>query len=127
MQDSTVTTKTRKVPVRRVFGRLTRLAVPGQDKLVTVELTKAGLVVHRHATRRKNDTLLGFERLCNGGGVTVAVAGERVTFTMTDAGVEVRRGGSKRHTLLDWETLSNMANRQPMLWPGLPKDKEQAA
>ena len=128
MQTATVTTKKpRKAPVRRVFGRLTRLAVPGQQKLVTVELMKAGVLVHKLAARRKGDVLVGFERLCNGGGIEVDVAGERVTITMTDKGVEVRRGGSKQVRLLDWVTLANMSAVQPLLFPVPPSGKEAAA
>jgi hypothetical protein len=128
MQAPTVTTKlTRKKPVRRVFGRLTRLAVPGQQKLVTVELTKAGVLVHKRAARRKGDVLVGFERLCNGGGIEVDVAGEWVTFTMTDKGVEARRGGSKQVRLMDWAVLENMSRVQPLLFAKMPVDKKEEA
>lgn len=103
--------KERKKPVRRVWGRLKGVEVPGQDKVFTFELTVAGVTVRKRNSRKVRT--VGFERLASGGGV---VSGGR-TFTATDAGVEVSQDGSRAVRLVDWATLGNLAQRQPVLFP----------
>lgn len=100
--------------MRRVFGRLARQEVPGHEKLLTFELTKAGVVVHRHACRRKGDVTVGFTALAAGGGHRDGDA----VFTPTAAGVEVRQPGSLAVTVT-WDQLRRIGRRQPELFPEL--------
>jgi hypothetical protein len=99
--------------VRHVFGRLK--GIEAHDKLWRLELTKSGLTV-RQRCHHKVD-LLGFDRLCSGGGVTTTLPnGEKFTFTLVATGLEVRQG-KRKPKLVDWEKLANLGRTQMEMFP----------
>jgi len=114
--------KARKKPVRRVVGRVRNVEVDGQERLLTFELTKEGLLVHPSNLRRDKDTLVPFGRLADWGGTRRAGH----VFTMVSGGLEVRRVGSKARRLLTWDALANQAQDQPYLFSEMAVEERKA-
>ena len=103
----------RKAHVRRVFGRVGWEDV-GSGRF-RFELTKAGLVVHRKACRKKGDDLIPFDRLTCGAGHEFDDNGTKVRFSLSVNGVEVRRGGSKMVKVVGFAQLADLGRIQPEL------------
>jgi hypothetical protein len=105
--------------VRRVFGRLRNVEVPGQAKLWHFELTKAGLVARRRGQRRASASTVTFERLAAGAGVEVKLEnGERFAFALGASGLEITQYG-RRPKMVGWEALANLGRVQMEMFPQL--------
>lgn len=112
--------KLRKAPVRTCFGRLKGVEVPGRERVLVFELTKAGVVFRERGTRKARATVLSFERLANCGMVAAKVGEQSYSVALVPAGVEVKRQGSKdAATVVPWERIINESVDEPYLWPDL--------
>ena len=115
-----LSSKQRKKPVRKVFGRV---RVDAADWVYVFELTKAGLVVHRRNSRRAKDEHVPFDWLAAGNTLTEQVGGSSVRFALVPgAGLEVKVKG-ERTRVLPWEFLANYGRQQPVLFPHLESKK----
>ena len=106
--------KERKLPVRRVFGRVRGVEVPGRSRVVQFELTKSGLSFRERGTRKASATLLGFPSLAAAAGREEQVDGERLRFALVDGGVEVRNG--KRSRVVSYRAVARLGQEQPWLF-----------
>ena len=79
------------------------------------ELTKAGLIVRRRGARIKTAETLDFVRLTNGGGFERVLNGLSVKFWLAEGGLTVKTGHVEK--TLDWDTLANLGQEQPALFP----------
>ena len=106
--------KVRKKPVRKCFGIVKWIDVG--ERRYKFTLTKAGLGVHQKCRRNKEDDIIPFEALTLGGGHEFKEGSITVRFRITDKGVEVRRGGSRRVELVSFLALLNISRVQPELF-----------
>lgn len=103
----------KKKAVRTCFARLKWVDVG--ERRFCFELTKAGLRVHRKGSRKKDALIIPFDRLTDGGGWEWKDGGVPVRFSISSAGVELRRGTSRLAHLVDFQALVNVAKRQTEL------------
>ena len=106
--------KVRKASVRKCFGIVKWIDVG--ERRYKFTLTKAGLGVHQKCRRNKEDDIIPFDALTLGGGHEIKEGSTTVKFRITDKGVEVRRGSSKRVELVTFAALSNISRVQPELF-----------
>lgn len=108
------TAKSRKAPVRQVFGRVKNVWVG--DRCFKFELTRDGLRV-RERNHRKVE-LLSFELLAAGGWRSMEAPGlGKIEALLTAEGVEVKAVG-QRKKLVPATTLANAVRDQMVLFAG---------